>query len=105
MEMSSYWVRKWATLLCPQDLSGSLTSKEGNVVAAEVHLNIKIPSYQYRDCNYKYETFSRPSNFYDGNRHTWKAGLYIETHLVISRRLEMVDKMSPLPLVSQNSFA
>ena len=42
-------------------------------------LSIKITSYQYMDSHFKDKTVSRPSYLYNGNLHTWKDGLYIET--------------------------
>ena len=41
-------------------------------------LNIKMPSYQYRDSHYKDKTVSRPSYLYNRNILTWKDGLHIE---------------------------
>ena len=41
-------------------------------------LNIKMPSYQYRDSHDKDKTVSRPSYLYHKNHHTWKDDLYIE---------------------------
>ena len=46
---------------------------------AEGCLNIKMPSYKYRDSHYKYKAVSRSSHHYDWNHFTRKAGLYIET--------------------------
>ena len=42
-------------------------------------LNTKMSSYQYRNSRYKDNTISRPSYLYNGNLHTWKDSLYIET--------------------------
>ena len=43
------------------------------------HLNIKTPSYQYRNSRYKDKTVRWPSDLYNGNSHTWKGVFYIET--------------------------
>ena len=43
------------------------------------HVNIKMPSPQYRNSHYKDKTVVRPSYLYNGNLCTRKAGLYIET--------------------------
>ena len=40
---------------------------------------IKMQSYQDRDYHYKSKTVSRPSYLCDGNNHTWKDNLSIET--------------------------
>ena len=42
-------------------------------------LNIEMTSYQYRDSHYKDKTVSRQSYLHNGNSHTWKDRLYIET--------------------------
>ena len=35
-------------------------------------LNMKLPSYQYRNVYYEYKTILRPSYRYNGNRYTQK---------------------------------
>ena len=45
----------------------------------EGRLNIKMPSYQFRDPDNKDKTVSRPSYLNHGNSHTWKDGFHIET--------------------------
>ena len=42
-------------------------------------LNIKIPSHQCRDSHCKDKRVSRPSYINNGNPHTWKDCLYVET--------------------------
>ena len=49
-------------------------------------LNIKTPSYQYKNSHDKNKT-ARPSYIYNGNPHTWKDHLYIETGPKSSTRL------------------
>ena len=44
-----------------------------------VRLNIKILSCQDMESHYKYKIVSWPSCLYNGNLHTWKDGLYIES--------------------------
>ena len=42
-------------------------------------LNWKMSYYHYGDPHYENKTASRLSYFYNGNAHTWKDRLYIET--------------------------
>ena len=53
-------------------------------------LNTKMPSYQYRNSHYKNKTVWRPSYLYNGNIHTWKSCLYIETGLSQSDLIDSV---------------
>ena len=43
------------------------------------HLNIQLPSHQYRDFCYKDKMVAWQSYLYNENPHTWKDDLYIET--------------------------
>ena len=57
-------------------------------------LNIKIPSYQYRDPHVKEKTVSRPSYLQHGNPHTWeRRSLYWDGALNVI-----------LSLITDNSF-
>ena len=64
----------WCTFKFQSDTS-TLTS---NLKTSEDQGTIP---YQYRDTHYKDKTVSRPSYLYNGNPHTWKDRLYIETGL------------------------
>ena len=44
-------------------------------------LNIKMPSYLYRNSHYQDKTVSWPSYLANGNPHIWKDRLYVETAL------------------------
>ena len=48
-------------------------------MASGTLLNIKTPSYHYRNSYYEDKIVSRPSYLYNRNYHAWKDGLYIET--------------------------
>ena len=53
------------------------------------HLNVRMLSCEYRNYHYMYKdnTVSKPSYHYDGNLHTWKDRLYIETGQVCDKIL------------------
>ena len=53
-------------------------------------LNIKISSYKYKNSHNKDKTVSRPSYIYNGNHHTWKDCLCIETGPWSSRYLSIL---------------
>ena len=58
-----------------------LDKGEGVIAPAmtpEGHFNIKIPSYHYKDYQYKENTVSWLAYLYNGNIHTYKDGLYTE---------------------------
>ena len=57
------------------------------------YLNIKMPSYKYRDSHYKGKTVSSLSYSYNENAHTWKdGGLYLKQGPTIS---EFICKFIP----------
>ena len=45
------------------------------------HLNIKMSSFEYMDSHYKDKGVLWLSYLYNGNPHTWKYGLYVDTWL------------------------
>ena len=51
----------------------------GRMQAIWRRLNIKMLSYPHRHCHCKDKRVSRPCYSYNGNIHTWKDGIYIET--------------------------
>ena len=51
----------------------------GIFIQSDCCLNIKMLSYQYRNSHYKDKTVSWLSYLYNGNIHTWKHRLFIET--------------------------
>ena len=56
----------------------------------------KMLSYQYMNSHYKDNTVMRPSHHHNGNLHTWKDGLYIETGLAIILMALCKSMVSPL---------
>ena len=49
-------------------------------------LNMKMSPYQYKDPHHINKTVSPSSYLYNGNHHTWKDDLYIETGLRLSEK-------------------
>ena len=74
---SWFWIAhlvcEWALSLLKNGFHRHMGSYQGG------DLNIKISSYQYRNFHCKDKTVSRLSYFYNGNSHTLKDHLYIET--------------------------